>query len=105
MRHFGHISPTVRKDLFHQEPAEFTGASPARVLAAALGATLYSPATRPTLAADIRKQAGRGVVSMVLCLEDSISDADVAGAEDNLVRQFSEIEADGAELPLLFIRV
>ncbi|MFJ6482155.1 MULTISPECIES: HpcH/HpaI aldolase/citrate lyase family protein [unclassified Streptomyces] len=105
MRHFGHISPTVRKDLFHQEPAEFTGASPARVLAAALGATLYSPATRPMLAADIRKQAGRGVVSMVLCLEDSISDGDVAGAEENLVRHFRELDADGAELPLLFIRV
>ncbi|WP_030711358.1 HpcH/HpaI aldolase/citrate lyase family protein [Streptomyces sp. NRRL F-2580] len=105
MRHFGHISPTVRKDLFHQEPAEFTGASPSRVLAAALGATLYSPATRPALAADIRKQAGRGVVSMVLCLEDSISDTDVCGAEDNLVRQFADLDADEAELPLLFIRV
>ncbi|MFJ4778992.1 HpcH/HpaI aldolase/citrate lyase family protein [Streptomyces sp. NPDC088762] len=108
MRHFGHISPTVRKDLFHQEPAEFTGASPARILAAALGATLYSPATRPRLAGDIRKQADRGVVSMVLCLEDSISDGDVAGAEENLVRQFAELDAEGAdaaELPLLFIRV
>ncbi|MEU9374576.1 HpcH/HpaI aldolase/citrate lyase family protein [Streptomyces sp. NPDC048255] len=105
MRHFGHISPTVRKDLFHQEPAEFTSGSPARILAAALGATLYSPATRPQLAADIRKQAGRGVVSMVLCLEDSISDGDVTGAEENLVRQFAELDEDTAELPLLFIRV
>ncbi|MFD3546871.1 HpcH/HpaI aldolase/citrate lyase family protein [Streptomyces sp. NPDC058655] len=108
MRHFGHISPTVRKDLFHQEPAEFTGASPARVLAAALGATLYSPATRPQLAADVRKQAGRGVVSMVLCLEDSISDSDVVGAEENLVRQFAALDTDdedAAELPLLFVRV
>ncbi|MCX5378524.1 HpcH/HpaI aldolase/citrate lyase family protein [Streptomyces sp. NBC_00091] len=108
MRHFGHISPTVRKDLFHQEPAEFTLASPARTLAAALGATLYSPAVRPTLAADIRKQAARGVVSMVLCLEDSISDAEVVGGEENLVRQFAALDADGAGpsgLPLLFIRV
>lgn len=105
MRHFGHVSPTVRKDLFHQEPAEFTGASPAHTLAAALGATLYSPATRPQLARDIRKQAGRGVVSMVLCLEDSISDGDVVGAEENLVRQFAELDTDAAELPLLFIRV
>ncbi|KPI21771.1 hypothetical protein OV450_7587 [Actinobacteria bacterium OV450] len=105
MRHFGHISPTVRKDLFHQEPAEFTAASPSRVLAAALGATLYSPATRPHLAADVHKQAGRGVVSMVLCLEDSISDAEVADAEANLVRQFTALDADGGELPLLFIRV
>ncbi|MFI6150455.1 HpcH/HpaI aldolase/citrate lyase family protein [Streptomyces sp. NPDC051109] len=105
MRHFGHISPTVRKDLFHQEPAEFTAASPARILSAALGATLYSPATRPNLAGDVRKQAARGVVSMVLCLEDSISDAEVADAEDNLVRQFAALDADGEELPLLFIRV
>ncbi|MFD5143890.1 HpcH/HpaI aldolase/citrate lyase family protein [Streptomyces sp. NPDC058401] len=105
MRHFGHISPTVRKDLFHQEPAEFTAASPSATLAAALGATLYSPATRPQLARDIRKQAGLGVVSMVLCLEDSISDADVAGGEENLVRQFAALHEDPAELPLLFIRV
>ncbi|MCX5407434.1 HpcH/HpaI aldolase/citrate lyase family protein [Streptomyces sp. NBC_00335] len=105
MRHFGHVSPMVRKDLFHQEPAEFTAASPSATLAAALGATLYSPATRPQLARDIRKQAGLGVVSMVLCLEDSISDADVAGGEENLVRQFAALHEDPAELPLLFIRV
>ncbi|MGW7316768.1 HpcH/HpaI aldolase/citrate lyase family protein [Streptomyces sp. NPDC054854] len=108
MRHFGHISPSVRKELFHQEPSEFTLASPARTLAAALGATLYSPATRPNLAADIRKQAGLGVVSMVLCLEDSISDADVVDGEENLVRQFTALDAEGpdaAELPLLFIRI
>ncbi|MFJ3924210.1 HpcH/HpaI aldolase/citrate lyase family protein [Streptomyces sp. NPDC090022] len=105
MRHFGHLAPAVRKNLFHQEPAEFTAGSPARLLAAALGATLYSPATRPHLAADILKQARRGVVSMVLCLEDSISDAEVGAAEENLIRQFAELDAGGAELPLLFVRV
>lgn len=77
MRHFGHIAPEVRQHLFHQEPCEFTTDSPARLLSVALGATLYSPATRPRLADDIVKQAGLGVVSMVLCLEDSIDDADV----------------------------
>lgn len=106
MRHFGHIAPAVRKRLFHQEPGEFTHDSPARMLSAALGATLYSPATRPRLADDVVKQAGRGVVSMVLCLEDSINDADVAAGEENLVRQFADLAArPGADLPLLFIRV
>ncbi|MEU5592498.1 HpcH/HpaI aldolase/citrate lyase family protein [Streptomyces sp. NPDC020298] len=106
MRHFGHIAPEVRRRLFHQEPCEFTADSPARLLSAALGATLYSPATRPRLADDIVKQAGSGVVSMVLCLEDSIDDAEVAEGEANLVRQFADLAArDGAELPLLFIRV
>ncbi|MET8137922.1 MULTISPECIES: HpcH/HpaI aldolase/citrate lyase family protein [unclassified Streptomyces] len=107
MRHFGHVTPEERQRLFHQEPGVFTSDSPARVLAAALGATLYSPATRPTLADDIVKQTTRGVVSMVLCLEDSIDDSEVVGAEENLVRQFTDLAArpDAGEPPLLFIRV
>lgn len=105
MRHFGHVPPAVRKNLFHREPCEFTAGSSARVLSAALGATLYSPATRPTLAADVLKQARRGVTSMVLCLEDSIDDAEVVAAEANLVRQFADLDARGEEVPLLFVRV
>ncbi|MFG3285135.1 HpcH/HpaI aldolase/citrate lyase family protein [Streptomyces sp. NPDC048111] len=105
MRHFGHVAPAARKNLFHREPCEFTASSSARVLSAALGATLYSPATRPTLADDVLKQARRGVVSMVLCLEDSIDDAEVVAAEANLVRQFAELDTRGDEVPLLFIRV
>ncbi|XMA36901.1 HpcH/HpaI aldolase/citrate lyase family protein [Streptomyces albogriseolus] len=106
MRHFGHIAPAVRKRLFYREPCSFTADSPARVLSAALGATLYSPATRPRLADDVVKQGARGVVSMVLCLEDSISDADVAAGEENLVRQLTDLAGrPGADLPLLFVRV
>ncbi|MEV0183159.1 HpcH/HpaI aldolase/citrate lyase family protein [Streptomyces sp. NPDC050625] len=106
MRHFGHIAPEVRQRLFHQEPCEFTADSPARLLSAALGATLYSPATRPRLADDIVKQASLGVVSMVLCLEDSIGDEDVLEGEQNLVRQFADLDSRAdVDLPLLFIRV
>ncbi|MFC7935531.1 HpcH/HpaI aldolase/citrate lyase family protein [Streptomyces sp. NPDC057387] len=106
MRHFGQIAPDVRKRLFHQEPCSFTADSPARVLSAALGATLYSPATRPNLADDILKQGARGLVSMVLCLEDSIDDADVPVGESNLVRQLTDLaERPDTDVPLLFIRV
>lgn len=109
MQHFGQIPPELRGELFELEPAEFTAQSPGRVLAAALGATLYCPATRTGLAADVVKQAGRGVMSMVLCLEDSIGDADVGSAEANLVRQLEELhdwcESREGDLPLLFIRV
>ncbi|MFJ9055753.1 HpcH/HpaI aldolase/citrate lyase family protein [Streptomyces sp. NPDC102409] len=105
MRHFGHISPAVREGLFFREPCEFDAGSSSRMLSAALGATLYSPATRPRLADDVIKQAGQGVVSMVLCLEDSIDDAEVVGAEANLVQQFADLEKRAADVPLLFIRV
>ncbi|KAF2780370.1 MULTISPECIES: HpcH/HpaI aldolase/citrate lyase family protein [Streptomyces] len=106
MRHFGQMAPDVRKRLFHQEPCTFTADSPARLLSAALGATLYSPATRPSLADDILKQGARGLVSMVLCLEDSIDDADVPFGEENLVRRLTDLaERSGVDLPLLFVRV
>ncbi|WP_217252331.1 HpcH/HpaI aldolase/citrate lyase family protein [Streptomyces sp. AC602_WCS936] len=106
MRHFGQIAPEVRKRLFHQEPCTFTADSPARLLSTALGATLYSPATRPRLDEDILKQAARGVVSMVLCLEDSIDDADVPVGEENLVRRLNDLEKrSDVDVPLLFVRV
>ncbi|MFE1023467.1 HpcH/HpaI aldolase/citrate lyase family protein [Streptomyces sp. NPDC058818] len=106
MRHFGQIAPDVRKRLFHQEPCAFTADSPARLLSAALGATLYSPATRPRLADDVLKQGASGVVSMVLCLEDSIDDADVPVGEANLVSQLTDLAARSVDdVPLLFVRV
>lgn len=106
MRHFGYLAAEADEALFHRVPAEFTPDAPARILAAGLGATLYSPASRETLASDVVKQAGQGVISMVLCLEDSIDDSEVPLAEANLVGQFGRLaERAGAEMPLLFIRV
>jgi citrate lyase beta subunit len=95
MRHFDHIDPARRKHLFHRHPRAFDRHDDPHVLAVALGATLYSPATRPTLAADIAKAARRGVTSMVLCLEDAIGDADVPAAEVNLVDQLHRLRASG----------
>jgi citrate lyase beta subunit len=107
MRHFRHLPPDRSRELFHRAPAEFDADSPARTLGVALGATLYSPATRPRLADDVRKQARRGVVSMVLCLEDSIADGEVHAGEENLVRQLADLQrsAEPHEVPLLFVRV
>ncbi|MFG3049520.1 HpcH/HpaI aldolase/citrate lyase family protein [Kitasatospora sp. NPDC048239] len=119
MRHFGHLADDVRGRLFLEQPRAFSAESGAAVLSTALGATLYSPATRATLAVDIRKQAARGVVSMVLCLEDAIADHEVPAAEANLVAQLGELHEEVAgglsggdisidcthDLPLLFIRV
>ncbi|MFE3877668.1 HpcH/HpaI aldolase/citrate lyase family protein [Kitasatospora sp. NPDC059146] len=109
MRHFGHLADDVRARLFLEQPRTFTAGSEPAVLATALGGTLYSPATRPALAADIRKLAGQGVVSMVLCLEDAIADHEVDAGERNLVEQLSDLVNDftncAQDHPLLFIRV
>ncbi|MBT8224145.1 MAG: HpcH/HpaI aldolase/citrate lyase family protein [Dactylosporangium sp.] len=102
------------RELFHIPPAEFTREDPADLLAAGLGATLYLPAVRPSLAADIARCQARGVLSMICCLEDAVRDCEVAAAEHHLVAQLrrfaavrTDLGADGdlAQGPLLFVRV
>ncbi|GAA2576651.1 HpcH/HpaI aldolase/citrate lyase family protein [Actinomadura fulvescens] len=105
MRHFDHIDTAYRKQLFYRQPRRFDRHADPDILAVALGATLYSPATRPTLAGDVAKAHRRGVTSMVICLEDAIGDADVAAAEANAVEHLRRVHAEGTEAPLLFVRV
>ncbi|MGI5130754.1 HpcH/HpaI aldolase/citrate lyase family protein [Pseudonocardia sp. CA-107938] len=105
MRHFSHLAGPAEESLFESPPEEFHRDSPSRFLAVALGATLYMPADRPSLPADITKQAAAGVTSVVVCLEDAIADEQVATAEDNLVATLRGFADLGAELPLVFVRV
>lgn len=105
MQHFGFLPPAEVNRLFDRAPHVFGRDSDPPTLAAALGATLYTPATRPDLAGSIAKQARRGVVSMVVCLEDSVADHEVEAAEENLVQALRAHEEDGHDGPLLFIRV
>src|SRR5690242_1050187 len=108
MRHFAYLEAADDTRLFYRPPVPFDRDSPADRLAVALGATLYSPATRPDLAADVRRQAAAGVASMVLCLEDAIADDEVPAAEDNVVRQLGRLADEtgaGGDGPLLFVRV
>jgi citrate lyase beta subunit len=105
MRHFAFLQPSVRDRLFARPPRSFADEDDSERLGVALGATLYCPATRPRLADDIRRRAAEGVVSLVVCLEDSVADADLADAERNAIAQLKELAASGAGLPMIFIRV
>ncbi|MFE9423524.1 HpcH/HpaI aldolase/citrate lyase family protein [Kitasatospora sp. NPDC006697] len=108
MRHFGQLDADLRRRLFHREPVPVERDGDPGALGTALGGTLYCPATRATLAADVRRQAERGAVSLVICLEDAIADSEVPAAEANLVAQLTELALDGGpadRLPLLFVRV
>jgi citrate lyase beta subunit len=112
VQHFGYLSTAETAALFEVPPEEFDRASGTELLSVALGATLYMPADRPALAADIVKQAAAGVTSVTVCLEDSIPDAGLPAAVDNLIGALTAVHedtvrdgrGDGA-LPLLFVRV
>jgi citrate lyase beta subunit len=111
VRHFGYLSAEQTEALFERPPGRFDRGSGIELLSVALGATLYMPADRPALVADITKQAAAGVTSVVVCLEDAIADERVAEAEENLVQALSSLSSDAkcrdtqSELPLLFVRV
>ncbi|MGY1619057.1 HpcH/HpaI aldolase/citrate lyase family protein [Geodermatophilus sp. SYSU D00691] len=105
MRHFDHLTAADRARLFHVPPQSFTADDENVVLAIALGATLYTPATRPTLTKDLARQRAAGVLSVVVCLEDAIPDAEVAAAERNAVEQLRGFAATNPDGPLVFIRV
>ncbi|WP_219413670.1 HpcH/HpaI aldolase/citrate lyase family protein [Pseudonocardia nigra] len=106
MRHFGYLSASDADALFESPPEQFHRDSGHELLSVALGATLYMPADRPALAADIVKQAAAGVTSVVVCLEDAIADEQVIAAETNLVAALTDLhDQSQADLPLLFVRI
>lgn len=105
MRHFDHLTATERSRLFFREPVSFDRSAPRDTIAVALGGTLYIPATRPEIAKDLRKQSDRGVISTVVCLEDSVADAELAHAERNAVCQLRSFAQEGCDGPLVFVRV
>jgi citrate lyase beta subunit len=99
------LSDPDRERLFFCAPQHFASGDDINLLAVALGATLYSPATRPSLAADMVKRAAQGVMSIVVCLEDAIADDELAAAEKNVVAQLRAYAEGGAQGPLIFVRV
>ncbi len=105
MIHFEFLSERERARLFHVPPQPVLHHSPSDVQAVALGATLYSPGTRPKLIHDLVRSRSRGVTSSVLCLEDSVPDDQLADAERNLVAQLQTLHAEQADTPWLFVRV
>lgn len=105
MRHFHSLGANQATALFHRLPMEVTAQSAPELQAVALGGTLYTPANRPDLVKDVLRQRDLGCVSMVLCLEDSIPDSDVARAEENVVSTLSILADRQDSLPLLFVRV
>ncbi|ETA01798.1 ATP/GTP-binding protein [Frankia sp. CcI156] len=109
MRHFAFLGPETVDALFLRPPEDITVNDDRHLLATALGATLYAPGTRPRLASDVCRQTAAGVTSMVLCLEDSIADTEVAAAEANVVAALRALAAEppwaAGAMPLLFVRV
>lgn len=112
MRHFNYETPDRKKDIFFKEPESFTKYSQREILAYALGAALYMPATKKTIAQDLIYKKYQELTSMVIDLEDAVGDNELQEAEETLFEHIATVDAaleNGAlkveDLPLIFVRV
>lgn len=111
MRYFNYLSAAQQQELFFLPP-EFIETKDKNLLEHALGATLYMPATRSTIAQDLIAGKLTGLLSMVLCLEDAIGDNEVNKAEESLLDHLGQLALgikqeviSWADIPLIFVRV
>ncbi|GAB6087424.1 HpcH/HpaI aldolase/citrate lyase family protein [Alkaliphilus crotonatoxidans] len=111
MRYFNNIK-AEENTIFYRAPESFKRSSSKELLAYGLGPTLYMPATREMLLKDLIKEKLRGLISLVICLEDAIPDTQVQQGEENLINQMKGLqsaqqseEINQEEVPLIFIRV
>ena len=111
MNYFSYLSSEERQNFSIKNLLVFKNIGKEQ-LAYALGATLYTPGTKETIAEDIIRKKHVDATSIILCLEDAISDEEVKLAEQNIVVQIQQIAnlvsaniLNQADIPLLFIRV
>lgn len=69
-----------------------------------IGGLLYTPATNRTIIDKLKNHIIECLTSIVFCLEDSIGDAELPDAEENLKYILTSLK-DTENLPLIFIRV
>ncbi|WP_342511899.1 HpcH/HpaI aldolase/citrate lyase family protein [Sporosarcina sp. FSL K6-1522] len=112
MKHFDYESSARKNKIFFKEPENFTKYTDKETLSYALGATLYMPATKTSIAQDIIGRKYTELTSMVIDLEDAVGDNQLEEAERMLfehLRVLYEALEDQIllvdDLPLIFVRV
>ena len=112
MKHFSFETPERLGKIFYKQPESFTKYSDKEVLSYMIGATLYMPATKASIAQDVITKKFQELVSMVIDLEDAIGDNQLDEAEALLVKHLETIYFALTndiitidDLPLIFIRV
>lgn len=112
MQYFDFLSMGEKEELFFSQPKEFNKDDEKGILSYGLGATMYVPATKKSISADLINHKFKSLISMVLCLEDAIGDLEVEHAESMLTNHITKLvtflshDTDGKKkMPMLFIRV
>ena len=110
MKQFDYLTKEETEHLFFSPPIDFNNHTDKDLLAHAIGAALYMPATRQTIAEDVLTRKHEGLASIVIDLEDAVGDLQIELAEETLIQQLDRIEyyvmtgeLSIDHVPLLFI--
>ncbi len=102
--HFPMLTESELDRLFYRRPQPVPVASDRELIATALGATLYIPATRHGLVSLVERAGAAGSISIVIDLEDAVPDDEVAAGLCAVVSTLDTL-ATRCGGPLLFVRV
>lgn len=112
MRFFERAIQQEQETIFYLEPQHFTKYTNKEQLRYCVGAALYMPATRATIAEEIICRKHPALTTIILDLEDALSDDEVADGLHQLKTTVTALEKAIScsalaidHLPLLFIRV
>ena len=108
MQHFS----AETAEVFYKKPQPFTKWDGQDILAYTLGATLYMPASMPSIIDIVQARKYKELTSFVIDLEDAVGDAELAVCEAKLVADIEQLytlyekkQIEPQNLPLIFIRV
>lgn len=112
LKYFSFLNAEEEEALFFSSPISFSHRTSKEMLAYAVGAALYMPATRPHIADDILQRKHEGLTTIVIDLEDAVGDEQVEFAEQCLSQQLGLIteymeagKLHTNDMPLLFVRM
>ncbi len=112
LKYFNFLSPEEEDTLFFSSPVSFNHRTSKDLLAYAVGAALYMPATRTHIADDIMNGKHEGLTTIIIDLEDAVGDDQVEFAEQCLVQHLTQLMTymetgmlSQDQMPLLFARV
>lgn len=103
MHYFQELNLITQERLFYRKPQVFD-TSEQELLSQGLGAVLYAPADKSSLAQAVLKTHASTVV---ICLEDAVADEKLIKAHSNLIVTLEELNnasLSGNSIPFLFIR-
>jgi citrate lyase beta subunit len=108
LRLWSNLDPIVRERLFATQAEHICSSDSSRAALAAMGGTIYVPASREDLTGDLLRLCAMGITAAIVDLEDSVRDGALGRARQNVLDLLRHLSCRwaGTDPPMaIFLRV